>query len=98
MYKTCVELDQVKKLISRLYNEPEYLHKGETYYAGLCALDLELNTLPTVQIKQGKPLRVLEGPCNAKRFFICSCCAKKIDSTDKWCKHCGTKLDILEEV
>lgn len=39
MYKTCVELDQVKKLISRLYNEPEYLHKGETYYAGLCALD-----------------------------------------------------------
>ena len=47
----CVKLEDVKALINKLFNEPQYQHAGETYYAGIAAVDMELDTLPTIDIK-----------------------------------------------
>ena len=45
-----VKLKDLSDLLDRLYKEPEYQHNGETYYAGICAVQCELDLLPTVTI------------------------------------------------
>lgn len=47
-----VKLEDVKALINKLFNEPPYQHTGETYYAGVAAVDMELSVLPTVDITE----------------------------------------------
>ncbi len=45
-----VKLDDLKELLRKLNNEPQYQHNGETYYAGIAAVDMELDTLTTVEL------------------------------------------------
>lgn len=45
-----VKLEDVKALINRLFNEPKYQHNGETYYAGIAAVDMELDTLSVIEV------------------------------------------------
>lgn len=45
-----VKLEDLNNLLDKLYKEPEYQHTGETYYAGICAVQCELDSLPTIEM------------------------------------------------
>lgn len=47
-----VKLEDIRALLDKLNNEPQYQHAGETYYAGIAAVDMELDTLPTIDINE----------------------------------------------
>ena len=45
-----VKLEDLNNLLDKLYKEPEYQHTDETYYAGICAVQCELDSLPTIEM------------------------------------------------
>lgn len=48
--ETYVKLADIKALLKQLYNEPEYQHEGETFYAGICAVEDELDNLSSIKL------------------------------------------------
>ena len=46
-----------------------------------------------VEVVHGSPVKVFEDPWTGKMFTTCSRCDGKISPKDKWCKHCGAKID-----
>ena len=44
-----VKLKDVEELLNKLYDEPGYQHTGETFYAGICAVKSDLDTLSTLE-------------------------------------------------
>lgn len=71
-----IKLKDVADLLNRLYNEPEYQHTDETYYAGICAVKSELASLSTIEFESHK---------KAEWRLI----NKSMLGTDYQCSHCG---------
>ena len=47
-----IERESVEKIIKKLYQEPEYQHTDEDFYAGVCAVAGGLATLPTADVAE----------------------------------------------
>lgn len=50
--KEYIEREALEEIINKLSNEPEYWHTGETFYAGVSAVDLEILTIPTADVAE----------------------------------------------
>lgn len=101
-----VKLEDVQALINKLFNEPQYQHTGETYYAGIAAVDMELSDLPTIDITES----VIEAEWISDREgllgsdYRCSACGKLADEGNSghfniltpFCKNCGHKMIAKE--
>ena len=102
-----VKLEDVRALIKKLYNEPQYQHTGETYYAGVAAMDMELDSLPTVEVTESvleaEWVTEYEGFLGAD--YRCSNCGKYADEGNsghydvltEFCKNCGYKMKVKEK-
>ena len=44
-------------------------------------------------VRHGKAVKVFNDPSTGKMFTTCTECNGKIAAKDKWCKHCGAKMD-----
>ena len=40
------------------------------------------------------PVKRYTDPHTGKKYTTCSACEERISPQDKWCKHCGAKLDL----
>ena len=51
----------------------------------------------------GKSERPIGKPCivtsddDMSNYYICPCCRKPIDVWDRYCKHCGAKMEAMKE-
>ena len=80
--KEYIERGQVLEITNRLSNEPYYQHNGETFYAGVSAVDLEILTIPTADVAE---------------VVYCREC-KHCDPENKHCDHpMGTTLPVPRE-
>jgi hypothetical protein len=101
-----VKLEDVKALLKRLNNEPQYQHAGETYYAGIAAVDMELDTLPTIEVEKPSPYAewISEGKSFLGSDYRCSGCGKLADEGNSghfniltaFCKNCGRRMKAKE--
>jgi hypothetical protein len=90
------EVEAVNKILEDLFNEPEYQHKGETFYVGVATVKQELLGLSTVELdtnKKGKWTYKGNYPTD-NRMFECSVCGKWAKEDSKYCPHCSTPMDI----
>lgn len=69
-----IKLKDLEELLASLYQEPEYQHTGETYYAGICAVSDAVTDIPTTQIPEAD-----RNDCGFKPGCICRGVAE--------CKH-----------
>lgn len=74
--ETYVKLKDVEELLDKLYNEPEYQHTGETYYAGICAVRSDLDTLTAIEFE----------PRKKTKWRLMN---KSMFGADYQCSHCG---------
>lgn len=101
-----VKLEDIRALLDKLNNEPQYQHAGETYYAGIAAVDMELDTLPTTEIEESSPYAewIPEGKSFLGINYRCSGCGKLADEGNSghfniltaFCKNCGRKMKVKE--
>ena len=101
-----VKLEDIRALLDKLNNEPQYQHAGETYYAGIAAVDMELDTLPTVEVDELSPYAewIPEGKSFLGINYRCSGCGKLADEGNSghfnilttFCKNCGRKMKVKE--
>lgn len=75
--ETYVKLKDVADLLNRLYNEPEYQHTGETYYAGICAVKSALTNLSVTEFEASE---------RAEWQLV----NKSIFGADYKCSHCDS--------
>ena len=54
---------------------------------------IETISMDCAEVRHGKLVHIYDDPVAGKGFTICSECDGKIDPKDKWCKHCGAKID-----
>ena len=50
-------------------------------------------TADVVEVVHAEPVKFYCDTFTGKRITTCSYCDGKISSKDKWCKHCGAKMD-----
>jgi hypothetical protein len=43
-----IKLEDLNNLLSTMYNEPGYMHAGETFYSGICAVQGAVKDLPVI--------------------------------------------------
>jgi len=43
-----IKLEDLNKLLLEMFNEPGYMHSGETFYAGVCAVNDAVKDLPVI--------------------------------------------------
>lgn len=102
-----VKLEDVKALLKRLNNEPQYQHTGETYYAGIAAVDMELASLNTIELVEeafeAEWVPTYEGFLGTD--YQCSNCGDLADEGNsghhnvlsEFCPRCGCKMIIKED-
>lgn len=101
-----VKFEDIRALLDKLNNEPQYQHTGETYYAGIAAVDMELDTLPTIEVEESPPYAewIPEGKSFLGIDYRCSGCGKLADEGNSghfniltaFCKNCGRKMKVKE--
>ena len=101
-----VKFEDIRALLDKLNNEPQYQHTGETYYAGIAAVDMELDTLPTIEVEESSPYAewIPEGKSFLGIDYRCSGCGKLADEGNSghfniltaFCKNCGRKMKVKE--
>ena len=101
-----VKFEDIRALLDKLNNEPQYQHTGETYYAGIAAVDMELDTLPTIEVEESSPYAewIPEGKSFLGINYRCSGCGKLADEGNSghfniltaFCKNCGRKMKVKE--
>lgn len=101
-----IKLEDVRALLSRLANEPRYQHTGETYYEGISAVSIELDTLPTIetvdQVLEAEWVPLYKGLLGTD--YHCSNCGQwaeegnsgYFDRRSSYCKNCGRQMRIRE--
>lgn len=102
-----VKLEEVRALLNRLNNEPQYQHTGETYYAGIAAVDMELDSLNTIELEEQSPYAewVPEKESFLGSDYRCSACGRLADEGNSghfnilttFCKNCGRKMRVKEK-
>lgn len=58
-------------------------------YKRFCAIP----AADVVEVKHGAPIKFFNDPYTGRMFTTCSTCDGKISPKDKWCRHCGAKMD-----
>ena len=101
-----VKFEDIRALLDKLNNEPQCQHTGETYYAGIAAVDMELDTLPTIEVEESSPYAewIPEGKSFLGIDYRCSGCGKLADEGNSghfniltaFCKNCGRKMKVKE--
>lgn len=46
-----IKLSDIEELLEKLYDEPGYWHTGETFYAGISAVQQAIKDLPVMQVE-----------------------------------------------
>ena len=83
-----IKLKDLEKVILEVYQEPEYWHTGETYYAGICAVSMAVPDIPTTQIPE--PAEWLP---YSHTMMECSACKKHTPIHKyRYCPHCGAPM------
>lgn len=103
-----IKYEDVQMKLDDLASAPKYQHEQETFYDGLSALNIELNSLPTAdittEIQMSKWLvsysQDLEGCLWATSK--CSVCQKTVPAHApnlgyEFCPFCGTKIEAVVE-
>ena len=101
-----IKLSDVAKALKDLYNEPEYYHEGETFYAGICAVEDAIAELSTTDIDDHQCAEWLV--INKGLFgsdYACSNCGTKAlegnrghyDILTAYCSNCGYRLHKKEK-
>ena len=52
--KEYIEREAVEEILYKYANEPEYWHTGETFYAGVSAVELDILALPSAAVTEVK--------------------------------------------
>lgn len=47
-----IKLKDLNKLLLEMFNEPGYLHSGETFYSGVCAVNDAVKNLPSISLEE----------------------------------------------
>lgn len=82
-----IKLKDLEELLASLYQEPEYQHTGETYYAGISAVQIDIDSLPTITIPESAQWLPY-----SHTMMECSACGRLEDRTEPYC-HCGAKME-----
>ena len=83
-----IKLKDLKELLADLYQEPEYQHAEETYYAGISAVQIDLERLPTIQIPESA-----EWLPYSHTMMECSACKRHTAiHRYRYCPHCGAYM------
>lgn len=57
----------------------------------------EIPAVDAVEVIHARPVKFYSDPYTERLFTTCSACDGKIGPRDKWCKHCGARMDGEEE-
>jgi len=66
---------------------------GEAYYSACLELIDEAPAVDAVELRHAMPVKFYSDPYTNRLFTTCSACDGKIGPKDKWCKHCGARMD-----
>ena len=96
MEKKYYEALAVIDMLTKLFNEPEHLHKGETFYAGVCAAEDALTELPTVELAEVHHGKWVDW-CGS---YVCTNCNFECGDHNylgdgSYCPECGAKMDAV---
>lgn len=83
-----IKLKDLKELLADLYQEPEYQHTGETYFAGICAVSDAVTDIPTTQIPESAQWLPY-----SHTMMECSACGRHTAiHRYRYCPHCGAYM------
>lgn len=78
-----IEREAVIELITSRYENQE-----------ICTA--EINSIPAADVApvvHAQPVLFYDDPFTGRRFTTCSNCEGKIGKRDRYCKHCGARMD-----
>ena len=78
-----IKLEDLNNLLSTMYNEPGYMHTGETFYAGICAVQDAIRDLPTVRLNLDSPIVAQWKTREARNDYLwveCSNCGFMVEN------------------
>ena len=92
------EATAVNKILEKLSNEPAYYHTGETFFAGVSAVEMELICLPKSEVRKAvhgswRLETDEEMPDPLFKLVVCSECGKTTNDTFPFCPYCGAIMD-----
>ena len=79
-------VDSVKKVIGNLDHECKPMMD---FYSALW----NVPSADVAPVVHAEPVMIFDDPFTGRRFTTCSHCDGKIGKTDRYCKHCGAKMD-----
>ena len=83
-----IKLKDIKDLLADLYQEPEYQHTGETYYAGISEVGMAVLDISTMQIPE--PAEWLP---YSHTMMECSACKRHTAiHRYRYCPYCGAYM------
>lgn len=83
-----IKLKDLEELLASLYQEPEYQHNGETYYAGISAVQIDISSLPTIQIPESAQWLPY-----SHTMMECSACGRHTTiHRYRYCPYCGAPM------
>lgn len=83
-----IKLKDLEELLASLYQEPEYQHNGETYYAGICAVSDAVTDIPTTQIPESAQWLPY-----SHTMMECSACGRHTAiHRYRYCPYCGAPM------
>ena len=90
--------EKISDRFNEYYNNANIFEVEETETALFITEDIQgiIYNLPTadvVEVVHAEPVKFYCDPFTGKMITTCSYCDGKISSKDKWCKHCGAKMD-----
>lgn len=53
----------------------------------------DIPAVDAVEVRHARPVKFYSDPYTDRLFTTCSACDGKIGPKDKWCKHCGARMD-----
>lgn len=104
-YDKYYDKKQVKEIIKRLTTERGYFYDDDTWYTGVCAVDGELEQLPTYEFPAETELRQGYWILSKYQLAKCSWCGKEHAYPSTWnfsdckkywhyCPSCGAKMPM----
>lgn len=79
-------VDAVKKVIGNLDHECKPMMDFYSALWNVPAADV-------APVVHAEPVMIFDDPFTGRRFTTCTHCNGKIGKRDRYCKHCGAKMD-----
>lgn len=82
------------------YIEREAALSAQNKSMNLAECRKRLERIPAADVREvvyARPVKFYNDPWTGRKFTTCSACDGKIGPHDKFCKHCGAKMDGDED-